>query len=314
MPLPRVQELLGRATDAGVEAALVRVENFDEIMRDLVRLKSAIDTSVLDRFAVERRRWSAAPAPGGSKGWPVVRLNALPVIHSPSVCRRVVCNIGGHADVRTAVEAAKVDVVVTRTRAGVLSFGSDTAIRSAFDTYTITDFDLHTIEIRRLRYESGERGLLRDAMTRAIVRHRGLNLIRRGKTDLLAPANPQDGLWADLRSQVGMLTGTVMASPDLKWHEGIGIRLEWAGDRLWLLVEPRTVFQGMTDENRSIAADFARERTVKRYNRQLNDLIGFWAKHLAGDGSDIRALGIGDGVDAAFRLSGDTAFSRRAGA
>jgi hypothetical protein len=51
---------------------------------------------------------------------------------------------------------------------------------------------------------------------------------------------------------------------------------------------------------------------VKRYNRQLNDLFAFWANTLAGDGSPLRALGIGDGVDAAFRVSAETAFSRRA--
>ena len=57
---------------------------------------------------------------------------------------------------------------------------------------------------------------------------------------------------------------------------------------------------------------FARERAVKRYNRQLNDLIEFWAFFLAGDGGDLRALAIGDGVDAAFRLASNTGFSRRA--
>ena len=103
-------------------------------------------------------------------------------------------------------------------------------------------------------------------------------------------------------------------SPDLQWHEGVATRLEWADDRLWLLVEPRTVFEGITEANRGIAADFARERTVRRYNRQLNGLIALWAKHLAGEGNDLRAFGLGDGVDAIFRLSADTAFSRRAGA
>jgi hypothetical protein len=88
--------------------------------------------------------------------------------------------------------------------------------------------------------------------------------------------------------------------------------LDWADDRLWLLVEPRIVFDGLTQENKSVAADFARERTVKRYNRQLNELIDFWGGVLAGDGGDLRALGIGDGVDAVFRLSSDTAFSWRA--
>ncbi len=92
------------------------------------------------------------------------------------------------------------------------------------------------------------------------------------------------------------------------------MRLDWADDRLWLLIEPRIVYNGMTPENRAAATDFTRERTVKRYNRSLNDLIAFWAGHIAGRGEEMRALGISDGVDAVFALSPDTAFSRRAGA
>jgi|SRR5581483_5728932 len=313
-PMPRVNQLLVQASAAGVEAAVVRIENFDETMRDLVRLKTGIDTTVLDGFAVERRRWSAAQQPAGSRGWPVVRLNALPVIHTPTVCRRIVCSIGGHSDAQKAVESAKVDVLVTRTKAGVLGFGTDANMRSAFGSYGITDFDLHTIETKRLRYDSGERGLLREALTRAISRNRALSVVRRGRMDLLAPCDPKNVVWTELRKQVGVLNGSVKSHPALLWHEGIGIQLEWADDRLWLLFEPRTVFEGIDDGNRAAAADFARERTVRRYNRQLNDLVAFWAKELAGDGEDLRAFGIGDGVDAVFKISGDTAFSRRVGA
>ena len=57
-PLPRVVRLLARAAEAAVEAGVVVAENFDEALRDLVRLVKGIDTSVLDAFAVERRRWS----------------------------------------------------------------------------------------------------------------------------------------------------------------------------------------------------------------------------------------------------------------
>jgi len=110
---------------------------------------------------------------------------------------------------------------------------------------------------------------------------------------------------------VGALTGIVKGHPDLRWREGVGIRLDWANDRLWLLVEPRIVFDGMIDSNKAAATDFARERTVERYNRQLNDLISFWARLLAADGDDLPALGVSTGVDAVFRLSPDTGFSAR---
>lgn len=311
-PLPCVAELLARAAEATVEAALVVVENFDEALRDLVRLATDIDTTVLDAFAVERRRWSGAPIPQGNRGWPVVRLNALPVVQMPTVCRRVVCQVGGYTEVRNAIKQAGVDALVARTRAGVLAFGADADVRTAFESHGIIDFDLHTIETKRLRYESGERGLLRDALTRATTRQRGLDTVRRRNTDLLAPADPQDVLWAPLLRLVGSLSGTVPGHPELRWREGIGTRLDWADDRLWLLVEPRAVFDGITSDNKAAAAEFARERTVKRYNRRLNELIAFWADLLTDDGGDLRALGIGDGVDAAFRLASDTGFSRRA--
>lgn len=307
----RVSALLARGVEHGVEAALVRIENFDEALRDAIRLIGDLDTTGLDSFAAERRRRSPAPRPVGRKGWPVVRLNALPIIQAPTVCRRVVCDIGGYAEVRTAIEQAQVDVLAARTKAGVLAFGTDSDVRKTFEAYRIADFDLHTIEIKRLRYESAERGLLREAVTRAIVRTRGVDAIHRRSADLLAPTDPAANVWTELRRLVGTLAGSVRDHPELRWREGVSTRLDWADDRLWLLIDPCTVFDGIDDANKALAADFARERTVRRYNRQLNDLLAFWAEYVVQDG-DLRTFGIGDGIDAVFRLSPDTAFSRRA--
>lgn len=311
-PLERVGRLLARAVETGVEAALVRVENFDEALRDLIRAMSGIDTKELDAFAAARQRWTSARPPSGKRGFPVVRLNALPVTLAPTLCRRVVCEIGGHGEAATAVESAGVDVLIGRVKAGVLAYGTDGDVRTAFEKYGIKEFDLHTIDPKRLRYESGERGLLRHALTRALVKARGLVAVRRRSTDLLAPTDPQDPRWQPLKKLVTQLSGTVDNHAELKWREGVGTRLDWADDRLWLLVDPRIVFEGITNENKAVAADFARERVVRRYNRQLNDLVDFWAHALAGAGDDLRALGIADGVEATFRLSSSTGFSRRA--
>lgn len=310
-PLPRVNALLTRAVANGLDATLVRIENFDEALRDAVKLIDGLDLTGLESFAADRRHWSPAPRPVGRAIWPVVRLNALPVIEMPTVCRRVVCSIGGTAEVRNSVEKAQVDIPAIRTKAGVLTFGSDGEVRKAFACHTITGFDPHTIETRRLRYDSAERGLLREALTRAMMRSRGVTSVHRRSADLLAPADPTEPSWVGLSRLVGTLAGAVPDHPELHWREGVSSRLDWADDRLWLLIDPCIVFDGINDANKSVAADFARERTVKRYNRQLNDLLAFWAIRLAGS-SELRALGIGDGIDAVFRLSAEMAFSRRA--
>ena len=313
-PLSRVADLLVQANQSNLEAGLVQIENFDETLRDLLRLFGDLDTTALDAFPAERRPWSGAQVPRGRRGWPVVRLNALPVVHVPSVCRRVVCNVGGTAEVREAVREAGANVIAVRSNTGVLAFGSDTEVRRAFGPLGISDFDIYTLDPKRQRYDSTERGLLREALTKAIERELSLKATRRRREDLLVPRDPADHVWRPLEKLVGTLAGNVSSHPDLDWYEGIGIRLDWADDRLWLLFEPKAVFDGINALNKSAAADFARDRTVKRYNGQLNSLLEFWSTHLAQGDSDLRAYAIGDGIDAVFRVSSITGFSRRSGA
>lgn len=313
-PLSRVATLLRQASTKGIDAGLVSVESFDEVMRDLIRLSAGVDTTQLDGFEGNRKRWTPPPSLQGKRHFPVLRFNALQVAEKPTVCRKVVCDIEGYAAVRDAVRRAGVDILVGRTRAGVLAFGSDVAVRAAFEPHNIQDFDLHTIASDRLYRETGERGLLRDALVRALARERALCVQRKGRADLMAPSVDKDAVWKPLQKIVGVLSGVVPGDPTLTWKEAVAVRLDWAADCLWLLMEPRTMFDGLTHENRALATDFARERTVRRYNRELNNLIAFWADRLSCAGGVLRALGIGDGVDAVFRLGTTTAFSKRVSA
>lgn len=307
---PAVQQLLNRAVARGVEAAAVAVESFDETLRDLVSLVEGIDSTKLQEFSRQREPWSPAPRLSSRRrnGWPVVRLNAVPILAMPAQCRRVVCNIGGTREVRRAVEAAGVDVLAVRSQGGVLAFGADSEVRKAFGPFEIEDFDLHSFDRRRLRYESTDRGLLGDALGRAICRRHGLKLVSK---DRVAPTDPNATSWARLRAAVGPLHGVVTGTPDLRWYEGSRLRLDWASDQLCLLVEPLIVFEGLAEANRHQASDFARQRTVQRYNRNLNQLLDFWTQLLAANGEEMTTLGTALGVDAAFALSTNTCFSRR---
>jgi hypothetical protein len=56
-------------------------------------------------------------------------------------------------------QAAEMTVLATRTQAGVLALGADNDVRIAFSDNTIEEFDLHAVEVRRLRYDAQERGL-----------------------------------------------------------------------------------------------------------------------------------------------------------
>ena len=301
----RVEELLNRAVEAGVDAALVEIENFDEAMRGLANLCDEVDEETLSELALDRRNWSPAPRSPGRGTWPVVRLNALPLLGAPTHCRRVDCEIGGTAEVREA--AKNTSVIAVRSRVGVLAFGSDAEVRRAFDPYGVQEFDLHPLDAR----SPMERSLLHDALRAALIRGGGLAAVPDNRRALV-PAHPRDACWNPLRKLVNTLDGELGADGEIRWHEGISTRLEWSGDGFWLVFNPRTVFEGVVTENKAVAADFARERTVRRYNKELNKLLGFWSRYLGEALEDLRAFGIEDGVDATFQIGSTTAFSRRA--
>ena len=236
-------------------------------MRGLVNLCDEVDEEELSGFALNRRYWSPAPRSPGRGTWPVVRLNALPLLEVPTHCRRVECEIGGTAKVREAAKDAS--VIAVRSRVGVLAFGSDVEVRRAFDPYGVTEFDLHALNAG----SRTERGLLHDALRAALIRGGGLAALPDNRWDLV-PAQPRDPCWNPLRKMVKTLGGELGADRELRWHEGISIRLEWSGDRLWLVFNARTVFEGVTDDNKAVAADFSRERTVRRYNTGVERFVG----------------------------------------
>lgn len=303
-PLDRVLRFLERAEAAGCEAHLVEVQSFDEGLADLMRVLTAIDQSVLQQHAVTRGHVSPAPDPRGTTGNPIIRMNGIHVATYPVTCRHVDCTIGGYKEVLAAARVVSADMLIARVKSGVLAFGRDAEVRSAFSAYKITDFGFHAIERNRLRFDSGERGLLRDALVMAIKRSRNLEVQRRHGYDLVYPKDPDGAGWENLRALCGgAVAGSVSGSPGLTWSEGAEIRLDWASDQLWLLVSPRIVYTGVTNQNKAAASDFGRERTFKRYNRQLHAFISLWFSTLIGDEQEIRSLGISDGIDAVFKLS-----------
>lgn len=310
-PLPRVAKLLLKAKEKGVESGLVPIQSFDEILRDLIRISDGLDTGALNSFASERAIWSPPPKLNGKRGFPVIRLNAIEVTGLPSVCRLVRCDIGGSSEVVKAIQEASVDVIGTRIRDGVIAFGLDADLRKAFAGFSVESLDVHPIESRRLRYDSQERGLLREALSKALARQHGMTLLKRRSSDLLTPIDVTDARWGLLKRLVGSLAGTVPLHPTVAWREGVAVRLDWADGRMWLLVEPRIVFPGRQPEHKAITSAFGRERSVKRYNRVLNDLLVFWTTLLAAGSADLRTFGVATGVDVAFQLGSTTAFSRQ---
>jgi hypothetical protein len=226
-PYPRAVEFMAKARAAGIEAHQLEVNNFDELMADLLLMVEKIPPDLLRHLDSATPRMTEAPMPPINGGWPVVRLNALPVISYPRICRRVVCDVGGMKQVRNIAQESQKNIIVARRKVGVIAFGSDADLRTAFSAFNINAWDLHSIEPERLAFESMEMSLLYDSLLKAFARERGL-LSCRGRNINALAVNPHDlrnENYAPLGEAMGSLSGTV-PKVGIWWSEAINIRLE----------------------------------------------------------------------------------------
>lgn len=311
--LQKVRDLIEQVCQAGADAEMIELDTFDELMGDLLLLIQDVPEDVQKHLSTQRQWVSNVPLPPTKGKWPVLRLNALPILDAPTVCRRIVCSIGGIREVREALREANTEAIATRRQLGVIAFGSDAEIKHVFGSYGITTFDLHTIEPKRLRYESAEHGLLYEAIGRALQRERPVSVYHRRQGHLVV-VNPSRGDRFQALKQVTRDVEGVVPGTQLSWAEAIRIRLEYRLDMLWLLMEP-TIWVETTHEDAAFerGRQFVQQRLAARYNSGWNEILDAWANIIAGGEREsiIRAFGIGDGCDAVFKVSGVTAFSRR---
>jgi NAD-dependent SIR2 family protein deacetylase len=311
----RVSHLIEKSTAKGVEAHIIEVETFDELMPDLLLLEPNIPPEIEKYIDQVPKRVTNAPIPVSEGDWPVIRFNAMLVESWPNLCRLVKCDIGGQREVNKAVEDSNTDILAYRRRLGVLAFGRDAEVRSVFEPYNIKDYDLHTIADSRLDFDSQELELLYDALARAIDRECPVRVVH-GRTHMVRvdPSQEHDRVYLSLRNAVGGKLSGKAPSTNISWAEAIRLKLERRLGRVWLLIEPAIWLNYSDDEQQNeTAKEFVRDRLARRYNKQWNNLIDGWASLLTAQQMrrELRAFGISDGVDASFMLVSHTAFSWR---
>ena len=313
--LPLVTDLIDYASSKGIDAHIINIETFDELMGDILLQLPDLKAEVESYIKVQPVRISYAPIPDPDGSFPVIRLNALPILSYPTICRRFECNIGGTQEVYKAIKQSEANVIASRRSLGVIAFGSDNEVKKAFDPYHITSFDIHAIDPSRLRYESAEHGMLLDALCRALRHDRPVIVERRGHTYFMAIDIKQlsNTILNKLHTALRTLGGKVPQT-NLNWTEAIRIHLQYRLDRLWLLFEP-TIMVDKTENDleHNIAKEFIRNRLVTRYNSMWNQLYDAWTDILTNGQNEceIRTFGISDGIDAVFKISKITAYSMR---
>ena len=344
--LPRVASLLERATASDIEVHRVDSETFDELAGDLER---EVDLSGPLRPHIQAIRPRPLVEPvalpqSAAAQLPAVRCSALELLSLPSVAREVTLDRPvTTAEARQLIKDAEVWATVTSYGRRLAIFGADDEIERVFAPVggTLTG-EAHLDPAGR----STDLGLVYDSLVRAITRHRPLRpvLRHRGHAVLVRPPERtrrdevarrhRESLKELQRAYQAQLTGSVQGLR-CPFAEGIRVRIEEWDGRWWLVYEPWTWVDLPEDDDmgslpegahsysgrgwdsaspKVVAADWRRERWARRYNPTWHAIIAGWAKLIAPQReTDLSAYYFkGPGINAEFRLSKTTAWSRPA--
>lgn len=345
--LPAVTEFLTIAHHAGVDVAVVECSTFDELAADLIKdvdLPSPLLNMVTQGRPTPRLVPVELPS-NATRQYPMLRLSALLIESMPRVARRVtlVQPLTTPA-ARGLLKGHNCKAVVAAYGRGLAVFGKDEEIVAALAS--VGAQLAGTVDLNPTQ-DSWALGLLYDALTRALSRHRPLipRYKRSGHSLLVAsPREGEDEEWARKRARdlarlraayEANLTGRV-TKLDFPFHEGVFLKLEKIEDRWWCGFEPYTfvdvpreqVDQTPPMEAASVqealevqygrrggdpAGDWRREHWATKYNKHWANIIDAWAAMLTTtkDGT-VRAFAIDQqaGVDASFSISTQTGWSR----
>ncbi|WP_182878594.1 SIR2 family protein [Mycobacteroides abscessus] len=336
--LPAVSELMNRADAAGVTARFVTIENFDETFASLGRvatLKAPLRSHV-DQLRTAARVVDAALPAIEAGDFPILRMNALPILSSPTRALQATLQP------RTTLDAVRDGLHATHWRGAhatsgdrVLALGSATQLASALPltappfevTIDCHRADAPTLE-RAVTSEALARGLARRLPVRALIRDRGHQLVvtatRTDRPDSPAQATARQALANAYGSSLTGLCPTDLGrGPDgqrRSFAEGVRLNVEWRLDQLWLLFVPHTWVSPLdrtnsTGRSGDRASAWRKERWVDRRNETWAQIIAAWASILA-PAAETRIAVLPSGPDSdaivsqEFVLSSTTAYSR----
>lgn len=348
--LPAVTDFLTAAHLADVDVQIVECATFDELTADLLMHvdlpKVLLDTVMKGRPAP---RLVPVNLPQGQElNFPVLRYSALHVQSLPRVARRItVAQPLSTVEARALLREQGCKAPIAAYGRDLAAFGKDEELVSALSS--VGGKLAGTVDLNPTQ-DSWALGLLYDALTKSLMRHRPLmpRYKRVGHSLLVAgPRENDKPEWvrkraqslAQLRTAYGEDLVGVVRNTEFPYHEGVFLKLELIEDRWWCGFEPYTFVDiprefydqaaavaaggaeadalGVPGERRGgdPAGDWRRERWATRYNKQWGAIIDAWAKLLTASADavcTVSAYGLqeGEGVDAVFTLSKVTGWSR----
>lgn len=315
-PLPEVSELIELAKENGKQAEIVEIETFDTAWADIIKGFDSIPKDDLENLNQHYHRTNNQPMPSVGRKYPLLRLNAVPILEYPATARLYKCNAGNTKEIKDCILKSKVDILATRKSAGIVGFGFDKDFHTAFKNYGDYDTDLYQITEKDLLYDdSSTKGLITMALLRALAQGKPFRMTKKRDRHLLFPDPKKltNQFFDPLRASLTTISGIVPRSK-LTWVAALEITVQYSLSTPLLLLTPTIIASKASERAESkLVAPFVKEITARWYNQKYDTILNSWLSLIFGNDKEVTLTAFErpiEGINASFTLSRTTAFTK----
>jgi NAD-dependent SIR2 family protein deacetylase len=324
--LPRVKKLITLAQEKGIEADFVDSVTFDDTFSDIIKAFEKIPTDLQTYLDSNKSRLAAKPISEKGNSFPVIRINAIPIIEYPLIARLIECEIGGAKELQEVIKNNKSEIIAIRKKEGVIGFGSDMDFQNLLVNYNIRNKSTYQISENSLKHEESViKDLFLKSICKSFTTNSELKHTKKGIDNYIYPniKSIKSDFFKSLNNLKINNYGKIenheifgnIPNTNLKWIDAVKINISYNFSTLYLIITPIILAQKTNDiAEQKKAAAFIKEKSAQRLNRSFNDILDSWIKTLFNNDIKkevvIESHNDIDGINAKFKLLTRTIYSK----
>ena len=318
-PSNRLKTLMKKANDLKIKATIIEIQNFDETMFDLLKQIDNISNDIKKYLNNEIPKVSFPPLLPQGNGFPVIRLNALPILNIPLKTYLIDCEIGGNKEIIEVINKFNSNIAAIRRKFGVIAYGDKKEIEKTFKNFNIKS--IKEIILKKEMFVDGHQEL--NLLYQLIIKCFENNLPVIGKyrnhnyyliIDKSKLKSQIFAEWNMFGQQFKEYCYGKISNSSIEWIQAIKIKIEYRYNKFWLLTEPKIWIETETKEESQINQfkKFLNKKYTYRYNIPSNIILDKWIELLIGKNKN-KTLVLNKEIKDSpkFIINGTTAYSGR---
>jgi hypothetical protein len=284
-----VLKFIQTASDKGINAHIIETGSFDILLSKIWRQIPNKPVEIESKVKSSIRSVVNIPFPPVGKSFPVLRMNALPIVEVPNFCALLDVEPPlEYSDLKTLLRENRPNASMTKVDK-IFGFGKEEEFAKALKDIKINKISKHDFgdAISLLVDNLQLRSFYERLLVTALCYNKPIKLINdRGFFISVDYRDKDNDIFSGLKNVLNTnYQGNIICNPlpgkvDVFWSEGISVKLEERNEKLFLMIRPEIIISPSNE--RMNCRDFIRNKRLKRYNKVTSLIIDEWIKILFG--------------------------------